>query len=391
MAGVNKAVRIGARYLITPREVLQGASVEVENGQIVKLGEAKGAPDFEGHCLIPGMLDLHINGTRGADAAHASQEVLERMSRALAEDGVTGFLPTLISDREEPLLGELRALSGSMEATRGGARALGIHLEGPFLNPERRGAHRPEALRRPSVEEFDRYQEAASGGIVKLTIAPELPGALEVIRHARRELPVVSLGHTAADFDTAVRAFEAGANAVTHLFNAMNPLHHRQPGLLAAALNSPPRIKAQVIADGLHVHPEVVRLIYRCKGAEGVVLVTDAVSAAGMPDGDYRVGSVTVHLRDGACRDAEGRLAGSALRMDEGLRNLARWCGAQSPLQLAGPVSTATLQPAELLGLERKGRIAPGADADLVLLDEQLRVGKTWVEGELVYDAASRS
>ncbi len=389
MARVNKAAWINAREVLTPSRRLERACVKLEGGSISGVGEWVSDPDFEGQLLIPGMLDLHINGTRGDDAAEGSEEVLAHIARAQAGDGVTGFLPTLISDREEPLTASLKRLSGVLHASEGGARALGIHLEGPFLSPERRGAHRPEALQTPSVEGFERYVEASRRRIVKLTLAPELPGALEVIAHARRRLPVVSMGHSTADFVTAQKAIEAGANAATHIFNAMDLIHHRKPGLPAAALLSE-HVTAQFIGDGVHVHPEMLRILFRCKGADGLCLVTDAVSAAGMPDGDYLVGSVTVQLRNGVCRDAEGRLAGSALLMDQALRNLADWLGPPAGLPLKDLVATATLNPARLLGLEKKGRIEPGADADLVLLDRGLRVEKTWVEGVLVHDVENR-
>ncbi len=391
MSGVNKTIWINAGEVLTPSRRLERACVKVRNGRVAGLGDWVSDADFEGSRLIPGMLDLHINGTRGADAAEGTEAALTKMAAAMAADGVTGFLPTLISDREEGLVSSLRKLSSVLDATRGGARALGIHLEGPFLSPERRGAHRPEALQTPSLRGLQTYREAAGDTIRKLTIAPELPGALEVIESARRDLPIVSLGHSAADFEMAQRAFQAGANAITHVFNAMDPLHHRRPGLLAAALGSTPEIMAEFIGDGVHVHPEMIRLLARCKGPKSLVLVTDAVSAAGMTDGDYRVGGVTVHLRRGICRDAEGRLAGSALRMDEGLRHLVDWFGPPAPVQLKVLVAMATRQPARLLGLRNKGVVRRGADADLVMLDERLRVTTTWVEGELVHDARNGS
>lgn len=386
MAGVNKAAWINAREVLTPAHRHERACVRIEGGTISGIGDWVSDPDFEGHRLIPGMLDLHVNGTRGSDAAEGTEEALRRMSRFQASDGVTGFLPTLISDREESLRDSLRRLAGVLEASQGGARPLGIHLEGPFLSADRRGAHRPEALQAPSIKSFDGYFEASAQSIRRLTLAPELPGALELITHARRLLPIVSLGHSTADFETGLRALAAGANAATHIFNAMDPMHHRRPGLAAAMLLSD-KAHVEFIGDGVHVHPAMVKLLFRLKGAGGLGLITDAVSAAGMPDGDYRVGQVRVQLRDGVCRDAEGRLAGSALRMDQGLRNLVKWFPTTDSLPARDLVATATLNPARLLGLEHKGRIVPKADADLVLLDQHWRVLYTWVEGELVYDA----
>lgn len=390
MASVNPTRTVLAQRLITPLREWSPGMARFSGGRIEQVGPAQDfqeQPDFSGHLLIPGMIDLHINGAGGGDAAEGTEEALGRMSRTLARHGATGFVPTLITDGRERLRRALGRLANAVESQpTAGARALGIHLEGPFINPARKGAHPRQAIQAPSQEGFNEYFEAARNQLKILTLAPELPGALDLIAQARKQLPVVALGHSDADLETSREAIRRGANLAVHVFNAMTPLHHRKPGLLATVLNSD-EIVAAVIADGIHVHPEMVRLLYRCKGGRRALLTTDAVSAAGMPDGRYQVGSVTIELAGGACRDADGVLAGSALQMDQGLRNLVRWWAQDSAAAMADLVYGASLLPARLLGLERKGRIEPGCDADLTLLDDRLQVVKTWVEGELAYDS----
>ncbi len=382
-----------ADRLITPTREIESAFVRVAGGRIESVGLRRDLPEGEttphvGHLLIPGMIDLHVNGAGGVDLAQDDPDAVSRVGRILARHGCTGYLATLITDRQDRLTRTLESLGRRIGQTTLGARALGIHLEGPFINPGRKGAHPPEGVQRPSREAFDAYRRAAGGGLRMLTLAPELPGALELISEARRDIPIVALGHSEADLECGLEAIQRGANAAVHVFNAMPPLHHREPGLVAAILNSS-GIVAEIIADGVHVHPEMVRILYRCKGASRIALVTDAVSAAGMPDGRYRVGPVEIWKSDGVCRDGDGALAGSALQMDEGLRNLRRWLDGEPAVPLRDLVGGASLLPATLLGLANKGRTEAGCDADLVLLDEDLRVLKTWVEGRLVYDRAA--
>lgn len=393
MKGVNRARFVVARQVITPDEVLQDTAVRLEGDRIAELvplpnGFPSEAEVHRGEYLIPGMIDLHVNGSGGGDAAEGSHPALEKMSRSLAAHGTTTFLPTIITDHEENLLRSLRNLAGVLEDRYSGAVPAGIHLEGPFINPEKRGAHRPECIQKPSRELFLKYRDAAQGHLKMITLAPELEGALEVIREARNHLPIVSLGHSAADYQSAFQGIEQGANLATHAFNAMPVLHHRNPGLLGAVLDAA-EVSAEIIADGIHVHPAMVRLLVRCKGPERVILVTDAISAAGMPDGDYKVGGLAVTVRDGVCREQDGRLAGSTLTMDRGLKNLAEWLEATPFGTLLQVVAMATREPARLLGLSRKGKIQPGMDADLVLLGRNLQVGKTFVAGELVFDSTS--
>ncbi len=390
MIRVNDASIIEAEHVVTPSRHLSRTQVHISGRRIQAVldGDHEDAarPQYRGHLLIPGMIDLQVNGAGGADAATGTQEALETIGRTLAKHGCTAYLATLITNGHGALIQSLQRLAESTGLAFSGARPLGVHLEGPFISTVRRGAHREQHIQSPSRRAFLDFWKASAGALEMLTLAPELPGALDLIRLARDRLPIVSLGHSDADFETARAAIRAGANSATHVFNAMTPLHHRRPGLLAAVLLSD--LSAGLIADGIHVHPGMIELLVRCKRPADLILVSDAISAAGRPDGRYRIGSLEVTVEDGICRESDGRLAGSTLMMDQALRNMASWMG--GTLSLKQIVASATVLPARLLGLNRKGRIGRGCDADLVLLDERMQVSKTWVEGRLVYDSDSR-
>jgi len=255
------------------------------------------------------------------------------------------------------------------------ALPLGIHLEGPFLSHARRGVHPPEDLLAPTLALFERFWQAARGRIRMMTIAPELEGAPEVIAEAARRGVCVSLGHSDADFDAAERGIAAGARHATHTFNAMRPLDHRSPGILGAVLTDR-RVNADIIADGVHLDPAIVKLVSNAKGPEQTVLITDATSATGMPDGRYRLGSFEVDVRDGKCM-ADGRLAGSVLTMDRAVRNLARF----AEWDLRQAVAAASQNPARAARIANKGVLAAGADADFVVLSPEGEVLRTFLGG----------
>jgi N-acetylglucosamine-6-phosphate deacetylase len=260
---------------------------------------------------------------------------------------------------------------------------LGAHLEGPFLNPKRRGAHPEHLLRDPDRALFDRLLDAAGGALRLLTLAPELPGALELIAAARAAGVAVSIGHTDATYEEALRGIEAGATFGTHLFNGMRPLAQREPGVIGALLRDD-RVVAGLIADGVHVHPAVLSLVYRTKGPSRVALVTDAMAAAATALISFTLGRAEVAVRDGACFLPDGTLAGSVLTMNEAVRRMRDLAG----VPLADAIEMATATPARVLGMEREiGVLAPGAYADVLTLDRDLNVQEVFVGGEIVYGA----
>jgi N-acetylglucosamine-6-phosphate deacetylase len=326
--------------------------------------------------LCPGFIDLQINGAFGADIG-TDQEAIRTLVAHLPATGVTSFLPTLISSPPERYEEFFAALEEG--AAEEGSRVLGAHLEGPFLAPERKGAHDPANLR-PVDLGFLR-ELLRSGKVRLMTLAPELENSLEAIELLLEESAVVSVGHTEATYEEITRAADAGLRLGTHLYNAMRPLAHREPGTVGALLTQD-RIRTGIIADGVHVHEAAIRLAYRVKGSEGLVLVTDAMEAAGMHPGDYELGGRKVRLEDGAVRLPDGTLAGSALTMDEAVRNAVRFL----EVSLAQAVRMAAETPAAALILDGKGKIAVGCDADFVLLDGEGTVLQTIVSGEVVYE-----
>lgn len=382
-----------ARRLFTPIEEIQQAFVVVEDGRItdVASGVERQPPaqapaiDFGDNVIAPSFLDIHIHGGAGVDVMRTSGSDLARFGRFLAQHGVTGYFATTVAAPLDDTYQALNRLADAIEAAQNAtgfngdpvvARPLAIHLEGPFLSHKRRGVHPPENLVEPTPKIFDELWQAARGHVRMMTIAPELPGALEVISEAARRGVCVSIGHSDADMATARNGIAAGARHATHTFNAMRPLDHRAPGIIGEVL-SDDRITADLIADGIHVSPEVVTLFLRAKGAERAVLITDAISATGMPDGRYQLGFIDVDVRDGKCT-ANGSLAGSVLTMDRAIRNVTQF----SNWTLRDAVRAASLNPAIAAGMASTcGALKPGAPADFVVLNEKGEVLKTIIGG----------
>jgi N-acetylglucosamine-6-phosphate deacetylase len=337
--------------------------------------------DFGNAILAPGFVDIHIHGGAGLDVMLASPTELPRLGKFLATHGVTGYFPTTVAAPLDQIYSALERLANAIDASPRNnghlsARPLGIHLEGPFLSHKRRGV--PENLIEPTAEIFERMWQAARGHISVMTIAPELPGAMEVIALAAERNVCVSIGHSDAEFSVARRAVEAGASHATHTFNAMRPLDHREPGIVAEVLTDD-RITADIIADGIHLAPAVVQLFLRAKSVERAVLITDAISASGMPDGRYQLGPMLVDVKDGKCT-LDGKLAGSVLTMDRAVRNVAKFAG----WSLRDAVRTATLNPARVVGLgQRCGVLAPGAEANFVVLSPEGEVRARIIGGRV--------
>ncbi len=377
---VRGAVRLGDR---THRRV----DVSVVAGRIAAIEAARATPharpadlalDAEGLLLAPGFVDLQCNGAAGIDLAVAPHRLWE-VAAALPRWGVTSWLPTIISSPPSVTAAALATLGGGPGDGAVVAQPLGLHLEGPFLSPARRGAHASRHLRHPDPSTAAGW--SAATGVAMVTIAPELPGALDLITSLVAREVVVALGHSDASADVAAAAVDRGATMVTHLFNAMAPLHHRAPTLVAQAL-ADERLSAGLIADGLHVDPLVVTAAWRALG-ERLVLVTDAVGALGAPPGRRTIGDGvgTVTIDDRGVRLADGTLAGSNLSMDAAVRNLAAWTGCG----LERAVAAATTAPARVLGRTALTRVVEGAPADLVLLTPGGEVAATIVGGAVAH------
>ena len=387
-----------AHRLYTPQEEIQDPLLFIEDGLIsaVSSRSQREVPnhasvvdlckDLSGAVLAPGFVDIHMHGGAGLDVMRASMAELPHLNKFLTTHGVTGYFPTTVAAPLDQTCAALERLADAIAATPDSsngnavqARPLGIHLEGPFLSHKRRGVHPPECLVEPTPEIFERLWQAARGQVCMMTIAPELPGALEVIAEAARRGVCVSIGHSDAELGVARAGVRAGARHATHTFNAMRPLDHRDPGILAEVLIDR-QLTADIIADGIHVAPEVVQIFLQAKGIERSVLITDATAAAGMPDGTYQLGPIQVEVKDGRCT-MDGKLAGSVLTMDRAVRNVTQFAG----WSLHHAVRAATLNPAQAVGLTQHGQIVPGAEANLVVLSPSGEVRRTFVRGRAAF------
>lgn len=332
--------------------------------------------DATGYTTLPGFIDVHVHGGAGHDTMDATPEALAAMSHFFAQHGVTAFLPTTITAPHA----EIRQAVANVAATgavESGARLLGVHVEGPYISPHYPGAQPASAIRPPNVNEF--RELVAAGPMRMITLAPEEAGADELIALALEHDIVVVWGHTNATYEACVQAAQAGVTQATHTYNAMSGLHHRKPGVLGATLTLD-TVYAQLIADKIHVHPAAMQVLARCKGIDRTILITDAMRAAGLSPGEYDLGGQTVTVADGACRLADGTLAGSILTMDQALKNFIAATGLS--LAAAWPVTSRT--PAASLGLGHElGMIAGNFLGDLILLDDNLTVVTTVVAGSI--------
>ena len=367
--------------VVTPSGTLDSGWLRIQAGQIVEVG-AGAAPsgpgdrqELGGRWVLPGFIDLHLHG--GAGHAMLSADPAEILAAAAFHrgHGTTCCLASVVS---APLDEMLAALAAIRDASPGVA---GSHLEGPFLSPRRAGAHDPRHLLQPDPATFERMMEAAGGTLRVITVAPELPGGLELVRQAVAAGVVVAIGHSDADHAQASAAFDAGASLVTHLFNAMPPWHHREPGLVGAAL-SRADVVCEVINDGVHLHDSTARLVFDAAGAARIALVTDATAAAGAGAGEFRLGTATVTVSGGAARLAGGgTLAGSMLTMDEALRRTVRELG----VPMTSAVQAASTTPARVLGIaDRVGSLEAGRAADLVVLSDDLAVEAVMAGGQWI-------
>ncbi len=376
---------IAGGTILTPESNYPDHTLVIEDQKIVSIeprwlgaGHGEQLVDARGLWVAAGMIDLHIHGSAGYDTMDATNEALEGMARFLVRHGVTAYLATTMAASPERILAAVRNVA-AFPLPRDGAQHLGVHLEGPYLNPMHKGAQPERHLRPPDAAEYEIWLDS---GVVRLiTLAPELEGALFLIQTGSHRGVEFAVGHSGASYERVLEAVDYGLQQATHVFNGMPGLHHRTPGVVGAVL-SDDRIYAQLIADGVHLHPAVVKLIVRAKGVNRTILISDAMRAAGLADGEYDLGGHAITVREGVARTAVGGLAGSTLTLDAALRNVIRCTG----LGLNQALAMCTSTPAGALGLAgHKGVMLPGADADIVLLDADLQVRMTVVAGHIVH------
>ncbi|MDQ3568901.1 MAG: N-acetylglucosamine-6-phosphate deacetylase [Actinomycetota bacterium] len=379
-----KLVALAGR-VVTDYEVWSEGSLLLEGGFILDvspdgslLDEAEEVHDYGDSLLVPGFVDLQVNGAFGVDVASEPRRLPE-LSESLPATGTTAYLPTVISSPEYLYDEALPELATAAKGPNTGAEVLGVHLEGPFVSLEKRGAHAAAHVVPPDPDFLLRLLEL--GPVRMLTVAPELDGADDLMSLAATRGVVVSAGHSGASFEAAYETFDRRAAGVTHLFNAMSPLHHREPGIVGAAF-AHPRVVCGLICDGLHVHPEMITLAFRMLGPDRIYLATDATAATGMGPGEYPLATRRVYLDANMARLGSGALAGSLLTMGEAFQNVLAFTGCT----IAEAVRMASTTPARLVGEgRRKGRLASGHDADLTILGPDLSVEAVWKGGELVH------
>lgn len=378
------------QYIVNGKVYLDGVfqekTIGIESGYIhvLPLGQRPedGAKvyDAAGKKVVPGFIDVHSHGAVGVDVNAATAEELEKIGHFMATQGTTSWLCSVLTDTKEQTLWCIDEFKKHKEMEGNGANLLGIHLEGPFLAKEFKGAMPEHLLRDADVELLKEYQDAAEGNIQYLTVSPEIDGIVDAIPLIKELGIVVAIGHSGADYDTSMKAIENGAASCTHIFNAMKLLHQHFPAIMGAALESD--IYCEAICDGRHLHPGVVRLLIKTKGIDRVVAITDSIMAAGLPDGNYKLGVNDVVVVDGDAKLASnGVRAGSTLTTGQALKNIMAFTG--RPLEEV--LKLLTENPAKLIGVfDKKGSIAEGKDADLVVLDEENNVTDTFVMGKQI-------
>ena len=388
MLSFNNSMKtiILSQQIYTPHQFLENTAIQIQDGKILALiasDQVKLFPDFEiiraeKFTITPGLIDIHTHGAMNADAMDATLESLNIMSEFYAVHGITAFYPTTMAAGENETYKALENVVQNKDKVTF-AQVLGVHLEGPYLCQEFKGAQPSNALRLADKREYEKW--FASGLASLITVAPELAGSQELIKYGVERGTEFAIGHSAASYAEVIRAADLGVRQATHTFNGMKGLNHREPGTVGGIL-SDDRIYAQVIADGVHIHPAVVKLIIRAKGIHRTILITDSMKAAGLKDGDYDLGSLVIKVTNGVPRTLSGGLAGSTLTLDQAVRNVMNF--AQISFQDA--IRMATYSPAEAMRIQdRKGQIQPGADADLTFFDETYHVSATMIKGKLVY------
>ncbi|GED12050.1 N-acetylglucosamine-6-phosphate deacetylase [Aneurinibacillus migulanus] len=375
--------------------IINEGYVAIRNGKIHEVGQMAGCTDTDGYDrlfpfsnsykLLPGMIDLHIHGAGGADTMDATHEAIQTIAARLPQEGTTSFLATTMTQEVKHIERALVNVADYRKQANGPGEAeiLGVHLEGPFLSPKRAGAQPADKMLNPDIALFERWQRSAAGLIRLVTVAPELPGGMEFVSHLAQCGVVASVGHSDATYAEVAEGVRCGLKHVTHLFNGMRGLHHREPGVAGAALLHP-ELLAELIVDGIHVHPEMIKLVYQQKGRNGLTLITDAMRAKCLGEGTYELGGQEVTVQDGRALLSDGTLAGSIVKMKDAAANAMHFTGCT----LEDIVYMTAVNPAKQLGLfASKGSIALGKDADLVVLDKNHEVVLTLCRGEIAFHA----
>jgi N-acetylglucosamine-6-phosphate deacetylase len=389
---MQQAALIG--NIVLPDRVLEGGVVIIEGEIIAGVFPKNQVPpleglarhDYRGCTITPGLIDLHLHGAMGRDVMDGSAEGLEEIASHQARCGVTGFVPTTLAAPLSAILGAVSGVKATM-ANRAGAEILGVYIEGPFLNVKKKGAQNPEFIKPIQAEDIRLLAESVQPLRTIITVAPEAGDNLSFIPALKEKGWVVSIGHSEATFEQAIASFDQGITQATHLYNGMIGFLPREPGVIGAVLDSP-GVTAEVIADGIHVHPAALRLAVREKGVDRICLITDTVNASGLGDGDYQVGGLDVVVKDGQARLKEGgALAGSVLTLNRAVKNIMDWTG----ISVDQAVRMASLTPARVLGLDRElGSIEAGKLANLAVFDRQFNVAETIMRGRSIWGRSPR-
>ncbi|MBQ7761111.1 MAG: N-acetylglucosamine-6-phosphate deacetylase [Clostridia bacterium] len=368
---MNKIAFINGRVFNTDEEVFVASNVLCEDGYIVEISNSSVPSDYitvdlKGKHIIPGLVDVHTHGIAGGDFNFADEKKVAEMCKAYAKHGTTSVMATLASAPMPSLMNSIFAINPNrLENKRDGANIIGIHLEGRYLNPDKKGAHNIEYLALPSLEELDTLAQSMLPAPMHFSLAPELEGAEEFIKKAKEYGATVGVAHTNATYEKALEAVKWGASAFTHTFNAMTPIHHRMPGATVCALTNDSSY-AEAICDGMHLHPAIVRLIYKSKPRDKMVLITDSLAAATWPDGEYEIAGTHVYVKNGTATDINGTLAGSTLTLFQGLKNMVKFL--KLPFNRA--IKYATINPAKMVGAEFVGKLEKNYRADFIVLDD---------------------
>ena len=367
-----------ARRVLTERGWLEDHQLRIESGIITAIEPIPvGITSRDAELLCPAYIDTHVHGGAGVDVMDDAPDVLDTLAIHKAREGVGAFLPTTVTAPLEVIHGALIRIARRTRSGGPGAQVLGSYLEGPYFTPQNKGAHPPELFRELDITELNALIEVSQNTLRVVALAPEKPGALQAIRHLKQHGLRVMLGHSAATYDQTLAAFDAGADGLVHCYNGMTGLHHREPGMVGAGLTDK-RAWLELIADGHHVHPGAMRLCCCC-AKDRMVLITDAMQAAGMPDGNYTLCGEEVCMQNGVVRTATGGLAGSTLSLDAAVRNMVEHAG----ITAEDAIHMASLHPARLLGIDNQlGSLAPGKHATLIALDGGLHFQRIWIQGQ---------